>query len=1060
MYLFHDSRQARYRCPFGAAAVGSTITLSLDAQLPQGSRAQLRLWRDEETLLPMNMREGGFSISLPLPETPGLLWYYFVIDTPAERVYYGKHPGQKIGRGDIFKYPPESWQITVYRPRPLPEWYENAVAYQIFPDRFHRGRDWEARQTAAAHPAHWQGTKRIVLQDWNDTPFYCKDSAGRVIRWPFFGGTLEGIREKLLYLQSLGIGVIYLNPIFSASSNHKYDTADYHTIDPGFGDTEAFVTLCREARNMGIRILLDGVFSHTGDDSIYFNRYGNYPQPGAFSHEKSPYDNWYRFSPEHPAGYECWWGVDSLPNVEENDPSYREFLCGTDGVIRSWLRLGASGWRLDVADELPDSLIRAISESAKAEKKDALILGEVWEDASNKVSYEELRKYLLGEELDCTMHYPFRTGALDFLLGRQDAAGFAADMETIHENYPPSAFYGALNLIGTHDTPRILTVLGEAPETLSEQEQENFQLDGHHRYLAETRLQLLQILQFTFPGIPCVYYGDEAGMEGFADPYNRGPFPWGRENGGLQFHVRYLSHLRQEYPVFRSGSFLPRSPHPDIFGLERRLEDAVAKIYVNRSQVPVSIPYPENFGASLDLLTGKSYDRETNVLSLPALSGVVLYREGWDENSFSSLSQSARLPQGPGLLCPLFSLPGTGSVGNLGTDASAFLEVLHRRNYVNWMLLPLCPPGDGDSPYSSRCLFAGDPRLLDPEVPVSMDGFAAFCQENESWLTDYALYTALRKHFNTPWQQWPQPERDRENLAELLSRYAQEIWEIQEQQYRFFQQWEALHQQAREKGISLIGDLPIYAALDSAETWANRELFHLDKTGYPTLRAGCPPDYFAKDGQDWGNPLYRWDVMEQDGYQWWKQRLRQAFSMYDAVRLDHFRAFAAYYTIPAGSPARDGLWLKGPGIAFFREMAKEFGSLPLIAEDLGTLDAQVTCLLQLTGLPGMNVWQFSASEMAAMSPQEASRRVFFSGTHDNQTLRGYLDSTGDARSPKEICAELLASPAAAVILPVQDVLGLGDETRINVPGVPTGSWRWRMTQEQLEQLRSLNNRHL
>ncbi len=1052
MELFHDSRQARYRYPFGAAAVGTTAHLALDAQLPQGSRVTLRLWWDGEQLLPMEAGEGGFSVSVPLPETPGLLWYYFIIDTPAERVYYGKAAGSKASHGTLFHQPPESWQITVYRPRPLPEWYENAVAYQIFPDRFHRGADWEVRQKNAAHPAGWKGSKRIVMQDWDDTPFYCKDSAGRVIRWPFFGGTLEGIREKLLYLKSLGIGVLYLNPIFTAGSNHKYDTADYHTIDPGFGDTEAFTALCHEARGLGIRILLDGVFSHTGDDSIYFNRYGNYPEPGAYSPEQSPYDSWYRFSPEHPAGYECWWGVDSLPNVEETDPGYVEFLCGPQGVIRKWLRLGASGWRLDVADELPDSLIRAISQASREEQSDALILGEVWEDASNKISYGQLRPYLLGEELDCTMHYPFRTGAIDFLLGRQGAGDFAEAMEAIHENYPPSAFYGALNLIGTHDTPRILTVLGEAPEDLTPQAQEEFRLDGHSRYLATARLKLLQLLQFTFSGVPCVYYGDEAGMEGFADPYNRGTFPWGKEDGVLSFHVRYLSHLRQEYPVLRSGSFLPRAVCEDVFCLERRLEDAAANIYVNRSQVEAAIPYPQSLGTAMDLLTGLVYDAGTKTLYLPPLSGVVLYREGWDTSCFSPLPAHARLPQGTGLLCPVFSLPGDGPVGNLGCDAEAFLEHLHESGYVNWMLLPLCPPGEGDSPYSSRCLFAGDPRLLAPEDTVSMDGFAEFCQENEAWLTDYALYTILRERFGTPWQQWPQAERDRENLPELLRRYAQDIWRIQEQQYRFFCQWDALHQKAKTLGIHLIGDLPIYAALDSAETWAHRELFHLDGAGYPTLRAGCPPDYFAADGQDWGNPLYRWEVMAEDGYSWWKQRLRQAFSMYDTVRLDHFRGFAAYYAIPAGEPAKDGVWLKGPGVAFFREMAAEFGELPLIAEDLGLLDAQVTCLLRLTGLPGMNVFQFSESEIAAMSPEEAGRRVFFSGTHDNQTLRGYLRSTGDPRSAAEICRALLSSPAAAVILPVQDVLGLDDEARINVPGVPTGNWRWRMTEDQLMQL--------
>ncbi len=1051
MFLYHNSRQIAYRDPFGAAPVGSQVTLSLDAAVPEGTAVMLRLWQEGETLLPMvPAGENRWTCRLTLPEQAGLLWYYFVVETPEGTLYYGKTPHCTGGCGAVTSTPPDSWQITVYVPQPLPDWYQNAVAYQIFPDRFHRGRDWQTRQQNAAHRAGWKGSHRLVVQDWNDKPFYCKDSQGRVTRWPFFGGTLEGIREKLPYLKSLGIGVLYLNPIFTASSNHKYDTGDYLTIDPGFGDRESFQRLCREAEAAGIRILLDGVFSHTGDDSIYFNRWGNYPDPGAFAQSGSPYDSWYRFGTQYPCGYESWWGVDSLPDVEETDPGYQDFICGPKGVIRTWLGLGASGWRLDVADELPDSFIRRIRQAGLAERSDALLLGEVWEDASNKVSYNVLRPYLLGHELDCTMHYPFRTGTTAFLLSRIDAQALAHQLDTIRENYPPSALYGALNLIGSHDTPRILTVLGEAPDDLSPQQQEEYTLPPAQRELALRRLRLLQVLQFTSPGVPCVYYGDEAGMEGFADPLNRGAFPWGHQAEDLTAQVRILSQLRQEYPVLIHGTVTYHAPDPDLFSMERSLEEVTVQVYVNRSSCrSLSL----NLSAQvLDLLTDRVWGPGETFL-LPPLSAAVLYREGADPACFSPLPAAAQSPKGRGLLCPLFSLPGTAPTGTIA-DGLEFLDVLHRGRWKNWMLLPLCPPGLGNSPYSSPCVFAGDPRLISPDLPVDPEGFAAFCQENSYWLEDYALFTALHRTYDLPWQDWPQEARDRLDLAALRQRYAQEIHQVQMAQYRFFAQWEQLHTKARSLGISLIGDLPIYAALDSAETWAHREQFQLDSQGYPTMRSGCPPDYFSPQGQDWGNPLYCWPVMTADGYTWWKQRLHQAFRCYDFVRLDHFRSFAAYYAIPARSTARDGHWMKGAGVEFFREMAREFGALPIVAEDLGALDSQVSVLLRHTGLSGMDVWQFSQEDMAQRTPEEAAHRVFFSGTHDNQTLVGFLRDTGDSRSSADILQWLLQAPAGAVILPVQDLLGLDDTARINVPGVPQGNWTWRMTKSQLQALGS------
>lgn len=1051
MYLYHNSRKPEYRSPYGAVPVGTALTLCVDAHdLPQNGEVFVRLWSGQEQLIPMT--RGGqnrYTVTISVPDTPGLLWYYFDVKYGGETRHYGRPPHGHHGEGTWMEQP-ESWQVTVYTPTELPQWYGQSVVYQIFPDRFARGRDFEACQAAAALPENWKGSRRMVMQEWNDTPFYCRDLKGRVVRWPFFGGNFSGIEEKLPYLRSMGIGVIYLNPIFLATSNHKYDTADYMTIDPSFGTEEDFSHLCAAAKAAGIRIILDGVFSHTGDDSIYFNRYGNFPAPGACNPEPSPYDSWYRFGDQYPSGYECWWGVDSLPDVEENDPSYQEFICGENGVLRKWLRLGASGWRLDVADELPDSFIRAIRQAVKAENPDALLLGEVWEDASHKISYHQLREYLLGEELDATMHYPFRTAAMDYLLGKLSAGDFSEAMETIRENYPESAFYGAMNLIGTHDTPRAMTILGEAPEGLTEAQQEYFRLDLHHRWLGKTRLQLLYVLMFTFPGVPCVYYGDEAAMEGYGDPFNRGTFPWGNEDQVLQSHVRMLSHLRKEYPVLVSGSAAFHAVDWDVFLVERTLEDTSALIYVNRSQMDKTIVLPEHAGSRLDLLTGNVI--KTDTFTLRGLSAAVLYREG-DREGFSPLPEAARTPSGRGVLLPMFSLPCDKGQGPMGAPAEEFLSAIKEAGYSSWMLLPLNPAGVGNSPYSSFGLFAGDSRFIDPATEVNMEGFQDFCRENDFWLEDYAIYTVLHGQFDRPWQQWPARERDRKNLPSIRKKYAKEIRAIMEEQYRFFCQYHQLRVKAKQQGIALIGDLPIYAALDGADTWAHRELFQLDEKGYPTLRAGCPPDYFSPEGQDWGNPLYNWDVMEQDDFDWWRRRLEAAFRLYDYVRLDHFRSFAAYYAIPAGKSAKYGYWMKGAGIKFFRVMEKAFGTLPIIAEDLGTLDNQVYTLMHHTGLSGMNVWQFSAGEMAEMPPEQAAARVFFSGTHDNQTLQGFLNAQQDTRPAKEILRELTHSPAAAVILPVQDILGLDDSARVNVPGTSDGNWTWVMTKEQLSDLR-------
>ena len=631
MKAYHNSHDLTYRTPFGAAATGAAVTLRLDA--PAGSRCTLLVWKNKESVrreIPMTWDGGRFSAQLTMPEEGCVLWYSFLVESPRGGQYhYGNGDRGLGGEGQLYPGMAKPYQITVYHPNPTPDWYKYGIAYQIFPDRFSRGEDWLRRQQEGTKPEGWKGPRRVLQWDWDDVPFYGRNEKGEITRWPFFGGTLEGIREKLDYLKSLGVTVLYLNPIFEATSNHRYDTADYLRIDPALGDGESFRTLAREAKELGIRILLDGVFSHTGADSIYFNRLGNYDSVGACQGEQSPYYGWYRFR-AFPHDYESWWGVADLPNVEELTDSYQQFIHGDENsVIRHWLREGASGWRLDVADELPDQFIRGIRKAMDETDPDSVLLGEVWEDATNKESYGQLREYFLGKELHSTMNYPFRTAAMDFMLGKIDADELAARLMSLRENYPPENFYGALNVIGSHDRARVLTTLGDAPEgdSLTEIQKERYRLPADKYDLGRRRLKLLSLIQFTLPGLPCIYYGDEAGAEGYADPYNRGTYPWGREDGELLAHYRQITSLRTHHPVLAKGEFVPQAFTRHVFGCRRWDDGEEIQVLVNRGifehqQVTLPVRSP-----CVDLLTGERLTPEkegTLTVQLPPMTAMVL----------------------------------------------------------------------------------------------------------------------------------------------------------------------------------------------------------------------------------------------------------------------------------------------------------------------------------------------------------------------------------------------------------------------------------------------------
>ncbi len=615
-----DSRDERYKTPYGAVSCGTEISFTLRPLAGEGFTACSLLILLEfsgivlEQDLPAIGQHGDlFSGIYRAPDQADLVWYAFRFSrSDGSSVWFGRNgycPYEDLQR----------WQLTVYDGAfTTPEWFGKGITYQIFPDRFCR--------LSVPDPAGMVGD-RIVHQGWDETPCFRPDENGKITNRDFFGGSLRGIISKLDYLSELSITTLYLCPIFEADSNHRYNTADYLSVDPMLGTEEDLRELCREAHHRGIRVMLDGVFNHTGSNSRYFNAEGWYPQAGAAQSVDSPYYPWYRFT-KWPAEYDAWWGIHTLPAVNEETPSYRDFIItGEDSVVRHWMRCGVDAWRLDVADELPDDFIASIRSVMTEENPDSFLLGEVWEDGSNKIAYSQRRRYLLGGETNGLMNYPFRTAALDWLSGG-DASVFRDTMETIRENYPPAAFYSALNILGTHDTPRILTLLGaeQGPETETKEQRAAYRLHPAERISGLIRLRLGFLLLYTFPGSPTVYYGDEAGMEGFEDPLNRGTYPWGNEDLSLLRYFRRLGEIRASRPSLQSGeiSFLYASGGGLVFRRSTPVE--VSLIALNAGSQALDLILPWQGPMAADLLTGQQFFVKDQVLhlSIPPISGLLL----------------------------------------------------------------------------------------------------------------------------------------------------------------------------------------------------------------------------------------------------------------------------------------------------------------------------------------------------------------------------------------------------------------------------------------------------
>ena len=557
----HNPYSKLDRFPLGACPAGSVVCLRVTV-FDTPARVFARLWRgDGEELIPMNpVSSGRWETRFSVGHETGLIWYYFILeDENGERTYLGKPMGEVCG---VFSHEPSSFQITVHDPAfDTPSWMRESVMMQIMPDRFYTG--------GRINPPHGKGA--YLHKNWYELPDVCPGEA-----LDFFGGNLLGITEKLPYLNDLGIGAIYLNPIFRARSNHKYDTGDYMEVDPSFGTEKDLITLTQKAADMGIHVVLDGVFSHTGADSRYFNRFGTYDSEGAYNaYGHSPYSSWYTFKGGR-NDYECWWDFDTLPNVTETDPSYMDFILrNKDCVVAHYLRSGISGWRLDVADELPMEFIRLLRMRTKYEGKENCVIGEVWEDITNKTAYGRHRCYATGDTLDSAMNYPLRDMTIGFMMGNISAYTFEEFLRHQQSTLPRPMHYSMMNLLGSHDKPRIIDVLSGKPGA---EEKKFTPLSPAEYKLGKERFLAAFDFICHLPGMPCLYYGDEAGLTGGADPFCRRTYPWGQEDRDLTERVRGIIRERNSRKELRTGECIVSALGDDRIEV-RREEDGVENIF-------------------------------------------------------------------------------------------------------------------------------------------------------------------------------------------------------------------------------------------------------------------------------------------------------------------------------------------------------------------------------------------------------------------------------------------------------------------------------------------------
>ncbi|MBE6941094.1 MAG: glycoside hydrolase family 13 protein [Ruminococcaceae bacterium] len=577
MRILFDSKLSAFKEPFGTLIPGQTCTLHI--HIPETVptvKVECILCHPDGSLalsVPMEKvsKKGAYEIfrgEFSFRDT-GLYFYHFYITT-------------RGGGFRLFKYGNDTnmedgalWQIScIPGDFHTPDWSKGATIYQVFPDRFCKVGDCDLTGKLEPYTVH---------ENWDDEVDWRPNAKGEILNNDFFGGNFRGITEKMDYIASLGTTILYLNPISKSFSSHRYDTGDYKQPDPILGTMEDFRALCDAAHKRGIKVILDGVYSHTGSDSLYFDKNRTFGGNGAYCTKNSPYYSWYQFK-DWPDRYNSWWGFDTLPTVNKMDPAFVEYIItGRDSVVEHWLNAGCDGFRLDVADELPNEFLVLLKKRIRQIRPDALLMGEVWEDASNKESYSQLRRYFVDGELDSVMNYPFRTAILKLLRGQDDGRGLENTVMTIAENYPREVLLSNMNLLSTHDSPRILTALVDDFEG-SREEKAARRLPPEQMETALQRLYPAAFLQYTLPGSPSIYYGDEAGMEGHNDPFNRRTYPWGRENRELTDWFRKLGALRNAQDALRLGDIRFFHARDGKIGFTREYAGKALRCYVNLSE--------------------------------------------------------------------------------------------------------------------------------------------------------------------------------------------------------------------------------------------------------------------------------------------------------------------------------------------------------------------------------------------------------------------------------------------------------------------------------------------
>ncbi len=604
-----NSRKIEYKSPYGAVKCGEKLSLHFPIASWVSVDKMYVFIRLGDVSTPVEMRfeksENGFSVYTAdyVFDAAGIYYYRFEMRNRDGVWYYGRGENGESVCGENL---PE-WQLTVYKSSyKTPDFAKGNIIYHIFVDRFNRADGVKTKRKYRLHESFSESPEVVSA----DGKYYADD---------FFGGNFNGIRKKLDYLEELGVGIIYLSPIFKAYSNHRYDTGDYLKVDELLGTEDDFKRLLDAAHEKGMKIILDGVFNHSGADSLYFNKFGTYDSLGAYQSKSSPYYDWYYFK-KFPDEYACWWGCDNVPDLNKSNKDYRALVFGKNGVVEKWQKLGADGWRLDVVDELPIDFVNLLIKKIKSVNKDALVIGEVWEDASTKVSYGELRPYLLGDQLDGTMNYPFMNAIIAYVRDG-DEKFFKETVQSILENYPKETVYCLMNSLGTHDTVRIINALSDVrAHGWSKTHKLGYKLPDSEYEKAKKKLYLASVLQFTLPGIPSIFYGDEAGLQGFDDPINRRPYPWGSEDKEILDHYRKLGRIRRENRAVFSGGFNMRDEN-GLVAYERAGGDDEILIAVNAGEDDKTLIINKEYTS---LYNNKEYK---DVVDVPAGAFVILKKK-------------------------------------------------------------------------------------------------------------------------------------------------------------------------------------------------------------------------------------------------------------------------------------------------------------------------------------------------------------------------------------------------------------------------------------------------